>query len=155
MKYLGALCLLFFSQNAFANGAILTDGWNSAEVRGFGNKRVVVRAEVGPSKAANCTGWRWGAESQCPPTALLGLNVFINGEQVFVPQSAFYDLGSPKEIELITGVSSLDVIVNGGIGASAYTATLRFSKTQLKRRKVAGKEFETTAWEETAYSFPR
>jgi hypothetical protein len=121
----------------------------------FGKTEVVVRAEVGVPKASDCMGWRWGAESECPKTALVNVVIKVGGEEIFVPRSAFADLGTPSRINLKSSASSVNVIVAGGDAATAYTATLIFSRTELKRRKVFGKEFKQTAWEDTTYSFPR
>jgi hypothetical protein len=155
MKCLIVLVLLSLMRATLAADGRLPDGWHETKAQGFGSREVVVRAEVGSSKEGGCTGWRWGAENECPRSVLLGLTVSVDGEQIFVPRNAFADLGLPIKVVLKTSMSSLDVVIKGGDAAAAYTATLKFSKIELKRRRVTGDEFKKTAWEDTTYSFPK
>lgn len=133
----------------------LTEGENEVRAIAFGESEVVVRAQVSPLSLDHCEGWRWGAENECPRLALVKLAVYVGKEKVFLPRSAFADLGLPARIDLKTGPSLLDVVISGGDAATAYTAILKFSRTELKRRKVFGNEFKQTAWEDTSYSFPK
>lgn len=142
-------------RTALAADERLPSGLHETRAHGFGRLEVIVRAEVGPLKDMRCAGWRWGAENECPSSALLGLTVAVEGKQIFVPRSAFADLGWPTKVVLRTSTSSLDVVIKGGDAATAYTATLKFSRTELKRRRVAGGEFEKSTWEDTTYSFPK
>jgi hypothetical protein len=154
MKQFIALLLAFGVPASFAADRALSDGWHERKALGFGHNEIVVRAEIGQVTVGRCAGWRWGAENECPRSALVALTVSIGREQIFVPWNAYADLGTPVRIDLKPGSSSLDLVVKGGDAATAYTATLKFSPTRLKRRKVFGNEFKHTAWEEVTYSFP-
>lgn len=150
-----SLLLAFGVSASYAADGRLPDGPHETKGLGFGRSEVLVRAEVGRVTDSRCAGWRWGAENECPHSVLVGLAVSVGLDQIFVPRSAFADLGSPTRIDVKPGPSSFDVIVVGGDAATAYTATLKFSRTELKRRKIFGNEFKQTAWEDTTYSFPK
>jgi hypothetical protein len=46
------------------------------------------------------------------------------------------------------GMFLTEVITTGSDAGSSYIATLRFSRTEIKGRKVVAGEFKETAWED-------
>lgn len=96
----------------------------------------------------------WGGGEGEPPALLIeSVDVAVAGEQVFVPLSAFTDLGSPKRISLKVSGSEFEVTIIGGDAGGAYDAVLTFDGSWLVRRRVASREFSDEAWEESRYSF--
>lgn len=99
-------------------------------------------------------GYRWGGEDIEPPQSLVSqLTVAAHGGDVFVPLSAFADLGSPRTVEVRPTRKGFDVIVTGGDASAAYRAHLVFEGGVLTRRKVQHGEFPSEAWEDTRYKF--
>lgn len=155
MKAAIALFLATVCWMCHAADVWLTEGHHETIASAFKHKTIAVRTEVARLVDTRCAGWRWGSEGECPRLAIVGLAVAVDGEDIFVPRSAFADLGSPRSVTLRTRANSFDVIVEGGDAATSYTATLTFTQTALTRRKVFGNEFRQTAWDETKYSFPK
>jgi hypothetical protein len=137
---------------AAATGSWLPAGKTVVQAKAFGAD-ITVRLEVG-APPASCAGWRWGAEGECPRAAVTGIEVAVGAEPLFVPRSAYADLGAPSNLEVRPGPASFDVVVHGGDAATAYAATLTFSRSTLQSRRVYNKSFRDSAWEETRYSFP-
>lgn len=99
-------------------------------------------------------GYRWGGEDVEPPTILLSqLTVAVKGQDVFVPLSAFADLGNPRSVEVKATRRGFDVVILGGDASAAYRAHLTFEGRKLVRRRVQHAEFPKDAWEETRYKF--
>jgi hypothetical protein len=79
----------------------------------------------------------WGGDvDELPQTVLTSIHITQNRKAVFVPLSAYSDMG------------------NGGT-ASGYDATFSFSHGFLKTRTVRNREFPDETWEETRYSFAK
>ena len=98
----------------------------------------------------------WGGGENEPPALLVGsIDVAVGGEQVFVPLSAFSDLGSPKMASLKISANGFEVVIIGGDAGGAYDATFTFDGSWLVQRRVSSREFPDEAWEETKYSFNR
>lgn len=101
-------------------------------------------------------GYRWGGEDIEPPQSLIfQLTVSAHGNDVFVPLSAFADLGNPQTVAVRSTGKGFDVIVTGGDASAAYRAHLVFEGGVLIRRKVQHGEFPSEAWEDTRYKFNR
>jgi hypothetical protein len=79
------------------------------------------------------------------------------GEKLYVPMSAFIDLGNPKSVRIdmsgSVGSSSFMVTILGGDAGSAYEAKLAFSTGWLRERVVRHLEFPEAAWERTEFHF--
>jgi hypothetical protein len=108
------------------------------------------------SQACNApSSWRWGAENTCPRTYVCALKINSRGEALFVPLSAFADLGNPRtvHIEPREGKGSFAVILIGGEAATSYSARLEFNNDLLRVREVHHGEFPSEAWEKTHYKF--
>lgn len=148
------LILLWFP-SAFAFGGSLKNGWYERKLNIDGGSGVAIRAMVGPLNLSKCEGWRWGAEAECPKSALLDIAVNVDGDDVFVPRSAYADLGEPAIINLRGNKNSFYLDVKGGDAALAYVAVLHFSRGYIVGRKVFANEFKESAWETASYSFPK
>lgn len=118
------------------------------------NSICVALAAEPTDKGAARMGYRWGGEDIEPPQSMVSqLVVTVKGDDVFVPLSAYADLGSPRTIEIRTTSRGFELVVNGGDASSAYRALLVFEGRLLTRRKVQHREFPREAWEETRYKF--
>lgn len=148
---------LFFAWLALAVSACgataLTSGRN--EIKSEQLARILVHISVGPAAQEACDGWRWGAENSCPRLAIMAIEVVDKGASIFVPRSAFADLGLPRSATLRKVSTGFELLVQGGDGATSYEATYRFSGSAIKTRRVASGEFPRSAWERTDYSFPK
>ena len=103
-------------------------------------------------KAAS--SWRWGAENKCPGSYISSMEVNIDNNPVFIPLSAFADLGNPREIRIETYTEKkFAIILIGGDAATSYTAKLDISNGLLIERLVSHGEFPDGAWEKTLYKF--
>ena len=103
-------------------------------------------------KAAS--SWRWGAENKCPGSYISSMVVNIDNNPVFIPLSAFADLGNPREVRIETYTEKrFAIILIGGDAATSYTARLYFSNGLLIERMVSHGEFPDDAWEKTRYKF--
>jgi len=158
LKALTVFSLLFLMVWPYAvsasNGASTTDKELFAEVG-----RVSVRVSVTllpasqPCEAA--ASWRWGAENTCPRSVVGAVEVKVSGGSIFVPLSAFGDLGNPRSarIESRKGKGRFAVVLAGGDAATSYTATLEFRDNLLSERLVRHGEFPDQSWENTLYKF--
>jgi hypothetical protein len=97
---------------------------------------------------------RWGAENVCPKRTIVNLTVSVAKENLFIPRSAFADLGNPRSILLKTDSKKFVLIIYGGDAATSYIGELSFSNTQIISRRVESGENKESAWEETKFSFP-
>lgn len=104
--------------------------------------------------ASPCRRWTWGAESDCPATALGDLRVHWDGRNVRVPRSAFADLGTPRQAHLRRAPGGFILALEGGAGARGYQAELRFRGGRLEARRVWSVDSPDDFWEETAYRDP-
>lgn len=121
--------------------------------------RISVRVTVTSSpESQTCnaaTSWRWGAEGICPKSFVGALEVKLGGMPLFVPLSAFADLGNPRtvSIELHKEKGRFAVVLTGGDAANSYSATLDFKDGHLNERVVRHGEFPEESWEKTIYKF--
>lgn len=99
-------------------------------------------------------GFRWGGEdSVAPATLITSVAVQIGAEKLFVPLSAYSDLGDPRQISLKPNAAGFELTIAGGDAGVAYNAVLIFEKGWLMRRRVTHGEFPDQAWEETQYAY--
>ena len=103
------------------------------------------------------TGWLgWGEERKCPDTSIGSLEVSYETDYIYIPLSAFVDLGNPKEIEIHNiqnKISDFNIQIIGGDASTSYKAVLKFSNNALIARSVHHGEFSDDVWEETSYHF--
>jgi hypothetical protein len=96
-----------------------------------------------------------GAEGECRRLAIVSLQVVLGEETLFVPRSAFADLGSPSRISVKRHGRRFDIVVIGGDAATSYAAGLRFWNSGISSRRVESGEFNASGWEETTFASPR
>lgn len=99
-------------------------------------------------------GWRWGAEGNNPKEIISKIEVRVNGRQVFVPISAYLDLGNPRVIGGMVKNKELTLMIKGGDAATSYEARLKVGNEAVKHRKVVNGEFSIESTEETTYRYP-
>lgn len=116
-----------------------------------------LKVTVKTSKAAGSLfkeGFRWGGEDPAaPPTLITSVVVRSGADKLFVPLSAYSDLGDPRQISLKSSAAGFELAIAGGDAGVAYNAVLVFEKGWLIRRRVAHGEFPDQAWEETQYAY--
>lgn len=151
-----ALLTLGLASAIAQNAPLLPDTELSAE-SGRINVKVLVTPFPGAQTCKAASSWRWGAENACPNAVIGSVELRVNAELVFVPISAFADLGNPRvvQIDQRKGKDRFAVILVGGDAATSYKATLEFQKNILLERVVRHGEFPAESWERTIYKFNR
>ena len=99
--------------------------------------------------------YMWGGDETSPPKKIIkSISILRNGQSLFIPLSAYADLGDPREISLgkLT-LREFTLIISGGDAAGSYSATLTFKNNELAKRNVKSSEFPQEVWEETTFSF--
>jgi hypothetical protein len=98
----------------------------------------------------------WGGDVGEPPQTVLNtLQVKENNEVIFVPLSAYSDLGNVKTGSLDATKEGFTLSLHGGDTAASYDVTLSFEHGYLKNRTVSLREFPVERREKTSYSFPK
>lgn len=115
--------------------------------------RVVLVVSKPPVVPGSAQAWRWGSEFSAPRTSVGLIELYKDKERLFVPISAYIDLGNPKSAYVEPFGKGFRVVISGGEAATSYTATLVFEGGVIRSRKVVHGEFPDSAWEETVYSF--
>lgn len=86
-----------------------------------------------------------------PKTIITAIDVKINGKKVFVPLSAYSDLGNVIYMSFRGTEHGFRIIIEGGTEASGYDAVLEFNKRHIVRREVVLGCFPSEYGEETVY----
>jgi hypothetical protein len=152
MKGMLVILLSLFSGPSLAGELFL--GKNEVAITSRNGKEVLIRVEITEPAKEGCANWRWGAEGNCPKRAIAGLEALVDGQEIFVPRSAFADLGSPRTVSVTPTRSGFELNIDGGDAGASYTAILEFRGCLLRSRRVEGKSFADSAWEKTRFSFP-
>lgn len=98
----------------------------------------------------------WGGDvGELPRTVMTAIRIDYGGEAVFVPISAFGDLGDIQRASLTVVRKGFILHLHGGNTAASYDATLRFDHGFITSRTVRLREFPDQTWEKTTFSFPR
>jgi len=122
-----------------------------------GPVRVSVSLENGRTTedCPNARSWRWGSEQACPAQRISAIEVGYRKHSVFIPYSAFADLGNPTSLVIERGSASntYSIKIVGGDAATSYSATLKFKAELLLEKIVRHGEFPESAWEKTLYNF--
>lgn len=99
----------------------------------------------------------WGGDENSPPKKVIKRIEIIRNyrkQKIFIPLSAYADLGNPKSISLLVlPTSRFRLVIVGGDAAGAYSAILEFKKNEILSRRVISGEFPKEVWEKTVYSF--
>lgn len=154
MRYVVAIFTFLASISCHATTALQV-GANELQSASHTGKQIIVRVDVARTVQEHCGNWRWGAEAECPKLAVADVQVFVGKEVLFVPRSAFVDLGSPHHLSVSPTKAGFEIVIQGGDAATSYNARLRFSIGQIWSRRVESGEFPKSAWEETKFSFTR
>jgi hypothetical protein len=98
----------------------------------------------------------WGGDvDELPQTVLTSIHITQNRKAVFVPLSAYSDMGDVKFASIEPTKGGFALHVHGGGTATGYDATFSFSRGFLKTRTVRNREFPDETWEKTQYSFAK
>lgn len=96
----------------------------------------------------------WGSDEGSPTTRhVIDLRIVWADSVVWVPLSAYADLGQPQSLEFGKAAKGVCFIVRGGETATGYEASFFVDKGVLVRRRVHDGEFHEF-FEETHYSGP-
>jgi hypothetical protein len=96
----------------------------------------------------------WGGdELEMPRSVISKVIVNIGKKRVYIPLSAYSDLGDPRKIKFLKTKDGFMLIISGSDAGGSYKATLRFDRHYIKTREVVSSEFPGQVWEETKYSF--
>ncbi len=146
--------ILLGSFSSFSAPAAVYDKEISTEL-GQVSVKVFVKSLPKSQPCDAASSWRWGAENACPRTIIGSVTIKAFGKSLFVPLSAFADLGNPRtvKIESRKEKESFVVILAGGDAATSYSAMLEFRNNLLSERVVRHGEFPDEAWEKTIYKF--
>jgi len=140
----------FSEDTSFSNDSIRLSGSMRS---GLIVNIVIYKKDIG-DKYPYGNSLMWGGDDlHMPDTLVSGMDVRIDNVIVFIPLSAYADLGNPNAVSLNIKGSAFDIIIKGGDASGSYKATLVFSDGCLRKRKVTGGEFPDKAWEEAVYSF--
>jgi hypothetical protein len=97
----------------------------------------------------------WGGDvGELPKTIVTSIQVRIGTEEIFIPLSAYSDLGNVKFASIDSADHGFTLRIHGGDGATSYDAALAFKRTYLISREVALREFPKERRDATSYSFP-
>jgi hypothetical protein len=98
----------------------------------------------------------WGGDKGALPQSIVsGIEIQKDNETIFVPLSAYGDLGDVKSVSFNALARGFRVSLHGGNTAASYDATLFFERGLLTRRDVRLRELPDARWEKTMYAFPR
>ena len=101
------------------------------------------------------SGRMWGGEEWSPVARHIGeLKIAWADSAVWVPLSAYADLGDPRSVEFVKASKGISFVVRGGDTSTYYAARFFVERGVLKRRRVSLAEFPDEIWQETTYSGP-
>ena len=151
------LFALFYVAPSFAVVTSLEDGSAEASLSFGASDSVSISVETIeiPNGYAYSKAYMWGGDETSPPkTIIKAITVLRNDQTVFIPLSAYVDLGNPRTIALEKlPARGFRLTIRGGDAAGSYSAMLDFKKAEISRRKVVSGEFPKEVWEETTFSF--
>jgi hypothetical protein len=96
----------------------------------------------------------WGGDEVYIPREIIdSIVIKRKGEGIFLPFSAFSDLGDPRDISFKYIKNNFLIIIHGGDAAGSYQATLTLKNGRLIKKRVVSNEFPDQVWTESKYSF--
>jgi hypothetical protein len=158
VKNKGAILAILISFQMSVTGAAAAD-LRTVESVTLGDGPIELVAKLEDSQAGvgcpNASSWRWGSEQVCPRRRVASLDVAFEGRPVFIPYSAFADLGNPTSIQVESSAKSTlySIKIVGGNAGTSYSAVLKFKSGLLLEKMVLHGEFPADAWEKTIYKF--
>ena len=97
----------------------------------------------------------WGGDVGVLPQSVVSeLRIRMDQKLIFVPLSAFGDLGDVMSVSFSSIARGFRVSFHGGNTAASYDATLLFERGVLLRREVRLRELPDERWEKARYGFP-
>lgn len=97
----------------------------------------------------------WGGDVQKMPSSVLSMiKVIDGGKNIFVPLSAYCDLGDVKYLSLSFVNNGFNINIHGGETASSYDVVMKFKYGYLVSRIVKLREFPDQRNEKTIYKWP-
>lgn len=97
----------------------------------------------------------WGGDlGEPPPNFVSAIQIKDPNVDMFVPLSAYCDLGDVHRASIQETSRGFDLYLYGGDTATSYEAKLEFAGGFLVRRTVSLNEFPKTSREVTRYWFP-
>ena len=121
--------------------------------------QIVVQTGMIDSNYPYKQAFMWGSDFESadsvimPKEVVSSIDVRIGNEKVFVPLSAYSNLGTPRKVSLVKIGQGFELNIFGSGTSLGYKATLRFNKEHIVSRKVFSRNFPDNRWEETIYSF--
>jgi hypothetical protein len=151
--------IIFMIPNSFHFEEFVKDKIEINEILSDGTliKIKVLRGSISsnfPYKGALMWG-EGGDINILPKTVILTIDIKLGQEKIFIPLSAYSDLGAPKQVSLVKELHSIKLIIRGSDAGGSYKAILVFENGYIIRRKVMHMEFPDEVWEETVYSFKK
>lgn len=127
----------------------------SMDMGTFGLVKASVKTIEMPKDYPYGRAYMWGGDDTSSPKHIIKkISISVNGQLIYIPLSAFSDLGNPAQIGLKKLSSdSFRLIINGGNAAGSYSAMLDFRGSEIYQRKVVSGEFPKEVWEKTIFSF--
>lgn len=157
LVFILALMLSLFVESTFALEINFKDGVAKDSIALGTSDLVNVAVEtIEPTNDyAHSKAYMWGGDETSPPKKIIkAITVFRNGQNFFIPLSAYADLGNPSKISLLKlPAHGFRLLISGGDAAGSYSAMLDFKSNEISRRRVVSGEFPEEVWEETTFSF--
>jgi hypothetical protein len=153
-----SLCLAMGVVAADALQAVQSEGNTTVALKlsSGGEVRVTLKQEKAGDSYPYKDALLWGGDVGEPPRFLLTSIRILNGsDTIFLPLSAYGDLGDVKLASVDRTTHGFTLSLHGGEASAAYDATLSFSQGYLVSRIVALREFPDQRRERASYSFPR
>jgi hypothetical protein len=138
--------------------AIKPDGRTDLALTRSGMKSV--RVALWTAKIGNTFPYKdallWGGDvDELPQQVVSSIEVHDGDQMIFVPLSAYGDLGDLKLGSLDPTVGGFTLSLHGGNTATSYDVKLSFAEGYLVTRIVTLREFPQQRFEKTSYSFPK
>jgi len=159
LSLLVCLCLSMSNAIAAANTPQMVKPEGRTEIGLKGASAGLIRLVILQTKVGDSFPYKdalmWGGDvGELPQSALTSIQVQEGNEVIFVPLSAYGDLGDVKSASLDQTAQGFALNLHGGNTAAAYDATLSFVKGYLVSRVVVLREFPEQRQERTSYQFP-
>lgn len=97
----------------------------------------------------------WGGDVHALPQHFVSeIQIQSNNKPIFIPLSAYSDLGDVMSVSFGSSTRGFRVSLHGSDTARSYDATLYFERGLLIRREARLRELPDERWEKTTYGLP-
>lgn len=127
---------VFASGDSCLAAAELDEGKHEIRAEVHGDRATVVVQIVDGRDCIDSASLKWGVERACPRHRVASLSVTYRNEDGWVAASAYSDITALRTVHLGPTAGGFAVTLRGGDAATGYTAVLRFSTENKKRRPV-------------------